>query len=795
MFAPSKIKVGARAVALALALATSSFSAHAVLERVGPVSAAPADGGFPSWYQDTTGLALEFCSPMNASEVNGGWCLLLPGDVPVAPEVFPTSFFDEHFYFAATAAVDTLAGGRTLVVLAEEAAFANGPVVAGDQVTFSRIRVWMTQVPVTGAYRFIHPYGEEIIQGVAGERIFFTDDVGLGCNGGFECSMTSRLGPFLLPAATPGGAEMPPLTATNPAPDTNPANFGGVFAPTPYPGTGKAYIADPTRIGPVTGSPLPDFVDSTGALRNHNIFRIEGPAGSGLGIDPATGAVVDWIETTDFNLMGRLFDGAMPGKATVNRASYTRNATGLKVDVLATGAAATLSRMPAQPAAPKIAPTLSFFDAPCAGSVDPVTLAIKPPYSAPLGATETQMLSTGESFWGQIRPATLPSSVCVKNGNARDLSGNVVAQYIPHVVTDEVTVSQAVYDQSTGILTVAASSSDELVPPVLNLSYGTFSGPLVGGQIAVPNVAVPPANVAVLSSALGSSDYMVKTGYPGAPAPGAPVTAADSYTFAEDSGAQVLAVLANDSNVLGGTVGLSSAPSFGNAVVNANGTVTYTPNVNANGADSFTYIVTVGTQISSPTTVSLNITAVNDLPVAVNDTASMIVNTPIQINVLANDTDPDGAADLANALIVTQPAAGATVTGGAGGIVAFNATAQGTYSFTYRAQDASGALSLNTGRVTVTVTAPFTVGINRNQYQVGNRSLLVEGVTNDPGTPTVTVKFTDNAGTVLGTGGSVVAAGGKWKLSATVALPAGATRLIATTPAGAVSPSQAITFK
>jgi hypothetical protein len=34
-------------------------------------------------------------------------------------------------------------------------------------------------------------------------------------------------------------------------------------------------VADPARVGPVTGSLLPNFTDSTGASRNHNTFRVE----------------------------------------------------------------------------------------------------------------------------------------------------------------------------------------------------------------------------------------------------------------------------------------------------------------------------------------------------------------------------------------------------------------------------------------------------------------------------------------------------------------------------------------
>jgi hypothetical protein len=331
----------------------------------------------------------------------------------------------------------------------------------------------------------------------------------------------------------------------------------------------------------------------------------------------------------------------------------------------------------------------------------------------------------------------------------------------------------------------------------LQLAFKDFTGNLVGGQIVVPNVQVPPSTVFVQSNAFGSTEYQVSTAiYPGPAPAGSPVSTSDTYTFAEDSGAHVLTILANDLNVAGGTVSITSTPSFGTAVLNPDGTVTYTPNLNFTGADSFTYKVTVGTQTSDFATVSLNVTAVNDPPVAVDDTATVTANTPIQINVLANDTDPDGVADLfaAVSLSASTPA-GATITGGAGGIVTFTAPAQGTYTFTYKAQDKALASSVNTGKVTVTVTAPEAVLINRSQYTVSSRNLLVEGNVTPAGNQTVTVVFLNNAGTVLGTAGTTVATAGRFKLSTTVSLPAGATRVRATTPAGAVSPAVALSIR
>ncbi len=83
-------------LAVSLSVALLAPSAHAVLERMGPTVQA---NGYPGWYQDSTGLALEFCTPLNMDELNGGHCLLLPPNLTTVPEVFPSNFFDEHFYW------------------------------------------------------------------------------------------------------------------------------------------------------------------------------------------------------------------------------------------------------------------------------------------------------------------------------------------------------------------------------------------------------------------------------------------------------------------------------------------------------------------------------------------------------------------------------------------------------------------------------------------------------------------------------------------------------------------------
>ncbi|HHX8301805.1 TPA: tandem-95 repeat protein, partial [Vibrio diabolicus] len=85
----------------------------------------------------------------------------------------------------------------------------------------------------------------------------------------------------------------------------------------------------------------------------------------------------------------------------------------------------------------------------------------------------------------------------------------------------------------------------------------------------------------------------------------------------------------------------SKGPANGTVSVNPDGSVTYTPNDNYHGTDSFTYIVTSG-GVSESTTVNVDVTPVNDALVAKDDTAVTDEDTPVTIDVLPNDTDIDG---------------------------------------------------------------------------------------------------------------------------------------------------------
>ncbi|ELA9303454.1 tandem-95 repeat protein [Vibrio parahaemolyticus] len=118
---------------------------------------------------------------------------------------------------------------------------------------------------------------------------------------------------------------------------------------------------------------------------------------------------------------------------------------------------------------------------------------------------------------------------------------------------------------------------------------------------------------------------------------------ADNATVVEDT-ATIIKVLGNDTfegddKVV--SLDTNNGPANGTVSVNPDGSVTYTPNDNYHGADSFTYIVTSG-GVSESTTVNVDVTPVNDAPVAKDDTAVTDEDTPVTIDVLPNDTDVDG---------------------------------------------------------------------------------------------------------------------------------------------------------
>jgi VCBS repeat-containing protein len=163
----------------------------------------------------------------------------------------------------------------------------------------------------------------------------------------------------------------------------------------------------------------------------------------------------------------------------------------------------------------------------------------------------------------------------------------------------------------------------------------------------------------------------------------APVAVGDSATVVEDSGANTINVLGNDTDIDGGPKSIQSVTQGANgtvAITNGGADLTYTPNPNFFGPDSFNYTLNGG----SIGTVNVTVTAVDDPPVAVNDSATVNEDSGANaINVLGNDTDVDAGPKSVQS--VTQGANGSVaITGGGTGLTYTpNPNFFGPDSFTY----------------------------------------------------------------------------------------------------------------
>ena len=204
----------------------------------------------------------------------------------------------------------------------------------------------------------------------------------------------------------------------------------------------------------------------------------------------------------------------------------------------------------------------------------------------------------------------------------------------------------------------------------------------------------------------------------------------DDAAETDEDQSVVVAVLGNDSDPDDDdlTVVLVNGPRNGTATVNDDQTITYTPNADFNGTDEFSYAASDG-ELRAEGTVTVSVRPVEDSPVAADDVAETDEDTPVKIDVLANDNDVDG--DLLMVASASGPEHG-TVTINGDGTISYAPDDDffGEDSFQYTVTD---------GEATTTATVTVTI------HSV-----------NDP--PTATGQMSDMSLIVGGSAGSVDAA-------------------------------------
>lgn len=181
----------------------------------------------------------------------------------------------------------------------------------------------------------------------------------------------------------------------------------------------------------------------------------------------------------------------------------------------------------------------------------------------------------------------------------------------------------------------------------------------------------------------------------------APVAHGQTVSVDEDTDAHiVLTATDNDGDAV--NFAITNAPSYGVLVGfdAQTGAVTYRPNANFYGTDSFRFSATDSSGTSTSATVALTITSVNDRPVTSDDQGTLDEDTALTLDVLGNDFDIDG--DALTVTITSQPQFGdATVNADQTVTFVPCTDCNGSDSFSYQVEDGNGGSATSNVALTI----------------------------------------------------------------------------------------------
>ncbi len=213
----------------------------------------------------------------------------------------------------------------------------------------------------------------------------------------------------------------------------------------------------------------------------------------------------------------------------------------------------------------------------------------------------------------------------------------------------------------------------------------------------------------------------------------APVAANDTATVTEDSTTNTITVLANDSDTDGDSLTVTAVSAAnGTVTINGDGTLNYIPNADFNGTDSISYTISDGNGGTATGTVTVTVNGVNDLPVVINDTASVSEDSTNNIvTVLNNDSDLDGD----SLTVTTVSATHGTVTINSDGTLNYRPDADfnGSDTISYTISDGNGGTATATVAVTVN-------GVNDAPVAANDTATVTEDSTSN----TITVLANDS---------------------------------------------------
>ena len=209
------------------------------------------------------------------------------------------------------------------------------------------------------------------------------------------------------------------------------------------------------------------------------------------------------------------------------------------------------------------------------------------------------------------------------------------------------------------------------------------------------------------------------------PAP-APVTTSQAVADAASTAEEISVTVdptANDINITASSITISSSPVNGTAMLSGT-SVVYQPDGDFAGSDTFQYQVSGTDGVNRTGTVTITVNGVNDAPIAVADSVTVIEDTPTDLALITNDTDIDSA--IVGVNIVTNPTSGSLTVNGVSVRYTPVQDFSGADAFTYSITDAEGLASnavtvnLTVEAVTATTLVSTTLSIPTENYSVAN---------------------------------------------------------------------------
>jgi VCBS repeat-containing protein len=186
-----------------------------------------------------------------------------------------------------------------------------------------------------------------------------------------------------------------------------------------------------------------------------------------------------------------------------------------------------------------------------------------------------------------------------------------------------------------------------------------------------------------------------------------PVAFADFFTIDEDTTLEDDVSLNDTIGVDGGTFAVVTAPDYGDLTLDPDGGFFYDPAPDFEGVDSFTYRITDSDGDISGATVTINITGVNEAPVAQDAPFAVAENSP-SATVVGSVTaiDPDAGQTLAFAITAGNESGAFAINPGTGEI-----TVAGALDYEMQAQHVLGVTVTDNHVPALADTATITINI------------------------------------------------------------------------------------